>query len=64
MMVFRQVPREVVSGGLVIAIERFEDRLVRTDDGWLFDQRVMTILQTNAAPDSSLQQVGVVESPH
>ncbi|MEU6379652.1 nuclear transport factor 2 family protein [Streptomyces sp. NPDC046909] len=64
MMVFRQVPHEVVSGGLVIATERFEDRLVRTDDGWLFDQRIMTILQTNAAPDSSLQQVGVVESPH
>jgi hypothetical protein len=63
MMVFRQVPHEVASGGLAIFTERFEDRLVRTDDGWLFDQRIMTILQTNAAPDSSLQQVGMAESP-
>ncbi|MGW0704444.1 nuclear transport factor 2 family protein [Streptomyces sp. NPDC002643] len=63
MLVFRQVPREVARDGLVIATERFEDRLVRTDAGWLFDQRIMTVLQTNAAPGSSLRQVGVGETP-
>jgi hypothetical protein len=58
MLVFRQVPREVARGGLVIATERFEDRLTRTDAGWLFNHRIMNILQTNAAPDSTLKQVG------
>jgi hypothetical protein len=58
MLVLRQVPGEVATGGLVIATERFEDRLTRTDAGWLFTQRIMTILQTNAAPDLTLKQVG------
>lgn len=48
MTVFRQVPREVTSSALLVITERFDDQLVRTDAGWLFEHRTMTILQTNA----------------
>lgn len=62
MTVFRQVPRDVASDGLLIITERFEDRLVSTDAGWLFEHRIMTVLQTNANHDVTRQNVGFTPS--
>jgi hypothetical protein len=57
MMTFRQVPRDVVAGGLIVITARLEDRLARTGAGWLFQSRVMTILQTNAGQGAAMEQI-------
>ncbi|WP_328337274.1 nuclear transport factor 2 family protein [Streptomyces violaceus] len=57
MLVFRQVPRELARDGLYIITERWDDRLVRTDAGWLFEHRIMNVLQTNANPDATAQTI-------
>ena len=56
-LVFRQVPRELARDGLYVITNRWHDRLVRTDAGWLFEHRIMHVLQTNANPDATAQDL-------
>ncbi|MBT2417330.1 nuclear transport factor 2 family protein [Streptomyces sp. ISL-22] len=55
MLVFRQVPRQMARDRLYVITQRWGDRLVRTDAGWLFEHRIMNVLQTNANPDATVQ---------
>ena len=52
-LVFRQVPREAARDGLIILTHRWHDRLFRTDAGWLFEHRALTVLQSNADPSAT-----------
>lgn len=57
--VFFPAPPDVVANGLLIVTERFEDNLARTGTGWLFTERVMTILQTNAGHGVTMRKAGL-----
>ncbi|MER5218260.1 nuclear transport factor 2 family protein [Streptomyces sp. NPDC002838] len=63
MLVFRQVPREMAQEGLYVITHRWDDRLVRTDAGWLFEHRIMNVLQTNANPDATAQNLRLPTHP-
>ncbi|MDX2935560.1 nuclear transport factor 2 family protein [Streptomyces ipomoeae] len=63
MLVFRQVPRELAREGLYVITHRWDDRLVRTDAGWLFEHRIMNVLQTNANPDATAQNLRLPTHP-
>ena len=52
-------PPDVVANGLLIVTDRFEDNLARTGTGWLFTERVMTILQTNAGHGVTMRKAGL-----